>query len=136
MDLFYTIVLSIAVVLLILLLTYIGILMKNAKTSGDGEIFPPVANSCPDYWGASVSDPSSCIIPRNVAGTKNMGSIYDVNGLTLNDGNTVGYDAGKNMINFNDTRWSSGGKIAVCAQKDWANKYNIMWDGVSNYNSC
>jgi hypothetical protein len=65
-----------------------------------------------------------------------MGSIYDVNGLTLNDGNTVGYDRAKNIINFNDTRWSSGGKISVCAQKDWANKYNIMWDGVSNYNSC
>ena len=136
MDLFYIIVLSVATILLILLLTYIGILMRNAKTSSNGDIFPPVANSCPDYWGASPSDPSSCNIPRNVAGVKNIGSIYDINGLTLNDTNTIGYDRGKNLINFNDTRWSSGGKTAVCGQKEWANKYNIMWDGVSNYNSC
>jgi hypothetical protein len=136
MDLFYIIVLSVATVLLILLLTYIGISMKNAKTSGDGDVFPPSASSCPDYWSSSVSDPSSCVVPKNVAGIKNIGSIYDVNGLVLNDSNTVGYDLAKNVINFNDTRWASGGKIAVCAQKDWANKYNIMWDGVSNYNSC
>jgi hypothetical protein len=136
MDLFYIIVLSVATVLLILLLTYIGILMKNAKTSDDGEVFPPVASSCPDYWSSSISDPSSCNIPNNGAGIKNLGSIYDVNGLVLNDSNTIGYDLAKNVINFNDTRWSSGGKIAVCAKKDWANKYNIMWDGVSNYNSC
>jgi hypothetical protein len=156
MDLFYIIVLSVATVLLILLLTYIGIFMKNAKTSDDGEVFPPVASSCPDYLSSSISDPSSCNIPKNVAGIKNLGSIYKYQvdpatnqpqknpdgspmyGAMALDGNsTPGLNSlPPGSIDFKNKDWSKGGTNALCNQKAWANSANVMWDGVSNYNGC
>jgi hypothetical protein len=44
---FYTIVIIIAVVLLILSLTFIGIIINNANASAK---FPGSYNTCPDYW--------------------------------------------------------------------------------------
>ena len=48
MEFFYIIVLSIAVIFLILILTLIGVLMKQSKKTGG--TFPPIVNNCPDYW--------------------------------------------------------------------------------------
>jgi len=134
MDKFYLIVLSIAAILLILILTYVGLLMRAANASTVG--FPPVIASCPDYWASGI-DVSSCAIPAQ--GSKNTGSIYDVrnnNALSLNTTNTPGYAAVNKDVVFSDPGWSSGGSNPMCAQKKWANQYGIQWDGISNYNGC
>jgi hypothetical protein len=134
MDKFYIIVLTIAAVLLILILTYVGLLMRAANTSTIG--FPPVIATCPDYWASGI-DPSSCSIPTQ--GSKNAGSIYDIhnnNALLLNTTNTPGYGAGNKDVVFSAPGWSSGGSNPICAQKKWANQYGILWDGISNYNGC
>lgn len=145
MEAFYLIVLSIAAILLILILTYIGIVMSNNKNKKGS--FPPQSGSCPDYWSISTVDASSCIIPvkadRN-AGTKTvdasgrtMTSIYDASGkLLLNVTNTSGLNTSANSINFGDAKWTTSGVSALCAQKNWANTFGIVWDGVTNYNSC
>jgi len=75
MEFFYIIVLSIAVIFLILILTLIGVLMKQSKKTGG--TFPPIVNNCPDYWVIS-SDGKSCTIPTKTRTDiqKNAGSLY------------------------------------------------------------
>jgi len=130
---FYTIVLIIAVVLLILVLTFLAIKMSTAKYYNQTNVaFPPVMSTCPDYWKV---DGSYCIVPDN--GKTNTGSIYNNTGNSvLSSVNTYGYDITRNGFDAYDTKWGMSGKSSVCQQKDWAGKYNIIWDGVSNYNNC
>lgn len=75
MEFFYVIVLSIAVIFLILILTLIGILMKQSQKKG--ATFPPIVNNCPDYW-VLASDGKSCTIPTKTSSTteKNAGNLY------------------------------------------------------------
>lgn len=108
MDSFYWIVVAIAVVLLILCLTGVGILMgyQNANLT-----FPPSQNTCPDGW-SSVG--SICTVPEGVT----------VQGITA----AQGFNQANGTVDFSS--WN------ICDKKKWANMYNINWDGVSNYTKC
>lgn len=136
MDSFQIIVLSIAAVVLILILTVIGLGLKTMKNK---VVYPPIANQCPDYWQVAA-DGTSCTIPVTPS-DKNAGTIYTGTGsipfsATPGNANYVpGYNSTNATINFSDAGWSAG-KTSTCNQKAWATKYNIVWDGVSNYNSC
>ena len=168
MEFFYIIVLSIAVIFLILILTLIGILMKESKkTVGT---FPPIVNNCPDYW-VIASDGKSCTIPIKTSATntqKNAGNLYGndteldikyktsyktaspdydpVNamysfptytpGLKYTQGTSSTSSAVGSIIDFTDEAWSAQGKTSTCAQKQWAQKWGITWDGISNSNTC
>jgi len=140
MEAFYWIVLTIAVVFLILILTFIGILMTRPKTGdGAGVAYPPVTTTCPDYW---TVDGSSCVIPA-ITGI-NVGSLYgsssagSISNKATKGGTATlpGLSSDNKSINFNDKGWSGLGSTSLCGQKAWANSFNVMWDGVSNYNSC
>ena len=113
MDSFYMIVVLIAVILLILCLTGVGILMGYQDAN---LVFPPKANNCPDGWTAVGQ---ICTIPTAFASS--------TTGLTA----AQGYDQAKQTIDFSKDHWAN-----ICDKKKWANKYNINWDGVSNYNKC
>jgi len=133
MDIFYIIVLTVATIILILMLTYIGIQMRN-KTGTSGT-YPPVATMCPDYWTVG-SDGVSCVIPSSST-SKNAGTLYNTgNVLQITSTTTPGYNSGNVTINFTDKGWSSTGKTSACAQKQWSSTNSIVWDGVSNYNGC
>jgi len=131
MEMFHVIVLTVAIIILIIVLTVIGILMTQKTNS---IAYPPAYNSCPDYWSVTT-DGSSCIIPT-AASSLNTGSMYNQAG-TLVPGiiSTPGYsyDTVNNqaIIDFNNSGWTG-----VCSMQTWANTYGIVWDGVSNYNSC
>ena len=132
---FYNIVLIVAVVLLILTLTYIGVKMTYQAYSAP---FPPVKATCPDYWDIS-SDGKTCVIPTS-SDHPNMGNPSNVGGRanygtvgTTNDVN------GNPVFDPNDSRWASylgtkGGSI--CGLRTWANTYGVVWDGVTNFNKC
>jgi len=124
MELFHFIVISVAVVILIVLLTYIGIIMASNQSDMS---YPPINNSCPDKW--EVDNDGNCKISEKGS---NLGS-YSAS--IANSTNTPGLITGKNLINPNDPAWAAG-KGSICSKKDWANSYNIQWDGVTNYNSC
>lgn len=113
MEPFYLIVLAVATVLLILILTYIGIKLRKSKKSIP---FPPVANTCPDYW---IADPSGCKIPTN---NVNMGSYNGTDYVTTCTDESKCLDL---------TKLST-----ICQKKGFATSNGIIWDGVSNYNSC
>jgi hypothetical protein len=127
MDIFYIIVLSIAIILLILLLTYIGIQMNSAGTKTAP--YPPTKSTCPDYW--TIDSDGKCNVPTTGRNTSSK---------TLTTANTKGYTPTSNgspaTIDFSNKDWSSGSGSALCGQKLWANTNGIMWDGVSNYNGC
>ena len=76
---------------------------------------------------------NNCYIPQ----VSSTGSpAINVGSYTTNDAKytTYGLDAGKTYLNFNDKGWATAGKSATCAKKAWAKHYEILWDGVSNYN--
>lgn len=144
MELFYKIVIIVAIVILILALTYIGILLSEKKLSGTSTVgFPPVKNSCPDNWEAIVDENDSnkiyCKVP--IANMKNTGTILkEKEDGTTNIENTIGYSedvfADTPVINFDNSLWAGNGKTSDCAKKDWANTYDILWDGITNYSKC
>jgi len=126
MDSFYIIVSAVAIILLISVLTYVGIKMSD-KTS-NVLVYPPSSQPCPDYWvQSSDSKNPGCVIGKINSG--NTSGNYNIS-------DTLGYKVNGNVINFADNAWTSGGKTAICQQQKWANKYDVHWDGVSNYNSC
>lgn len=145
MDLFYVIVVSVAVALLIIILAYVGLQMKTTA-SASGE-FPPIKQSCPDKWEATINKSDKkvlCVIPSVVDNNmKNVGNLYtsdDVVDQKIIDV-TPGYTPpssldGKQTIDFNHNGWSAFGMVSDCKKKEWANTYNIVWDGISNYNMC
>ena len=143
MESFYLIVLAVAIIALIGTLTYVGVLMTYYTNKNTA--YPPVASSCPDFWTVSASNIAKCNIPAgDAAGIKNIGSMYEtttnsdgkpVYTLKLSSANTPGLDATNKMIDFSAAEWGAGSG-AVCKQQSWANQNGLIWDGVSNYNSC
>lgn len=134
MELFYIIVVSVALIVLIIFLTLVGLLMQN--TSGTSN-FPPVLNECPDYW--TIGADNSCKMPvqtsfNNQSIILNTGN--NKNGLILSDPKIAPYSIDGYSFSTKNPLWASKGETVMCAQKNWANSNNIVWDGVSNYNNC
>jgi len=125
MDMFYVIVGTTAIIILILILLYIGLQMVTKKTASGKNLFPPTYSTCPDFW--TVND-GKCKIPQSDG--KNIGSLS-----SANYSNIPGYDSKTGTINFADQGWSATGS-AICSQQKWANSNGITWDGVANYNGC
>jgi hypothetical protein len=126
MDIFYTIVLTIAIIFLILILTIVGITLNSTNNN---QSFPPTKNTCPDYWTVST-----CILdPRNMGTiTKNSDNTYKFPSSTKG---VVDSSTGK--INFTDSTWASSYmRTNQCALYQWTNNNKISWDGVSNFNGC
>jgi hypothetical protein len=139
MELFYTVVLSIAVIMLILLLVLFGLMnrMKQTKQS-----FPPTQNDCPDYWTKTVNSSGVNVCK---AGNVNVGSGFssitgskNANGsMSIFNSNTGLVDATEQTIAFSDAKWGEYYSASnQCALKSWTNANNINWDGVSNFNGC
>lgn len=129
MEQFYIITITVAVVLLILILTYIGVYVLGGS---DKTPYPPESLQCPDYWEKSGAD---CVIPG--ASTTNAGT--RVSDDTTNFANTPANPAyiSGTLLKTDDPSWqTSDGLSAKCAKKLWANNNNVVWDGISNYNSC
>jgi len=122
MDIFYIIVLSVAIMLLILILTYIGIKMVYNRNSA-GNTFPPSYSPCPDYWQSDST--GKCVVPNSGALNRGDGT-YETN-------KPSGYSDGK--IDFTATAWTTNGS-SICSKRTWANSNNVVWDGITNYNGC
>jgi len=136
MEFFYIIVSVIAVVVLILVLTFIGLMIKNGNKT---QTFPPNTAQCPDLW---IPDGSFCHY--------NGGNNGNYNGFTTTTNtNTIVYDktppfftygglinTGSTTINTSDPQWETTGTSSNCAKKKWATSNNIQWSGITQLNSC
>ena len=120
---FHKITIIVAVIVLLIVLILVGILMAYGNNSNTK--FPPLANSCPDYWLSDIS--GTCLVPTSSA-SKNSGTSI------ITASNTRGYANG--AINFSDALWGGGKSGSICEKKKWCNLMGILWDGVDNYNGC
>ena len=127
---FYSGVVLIAVIILIITLIWLGIELSKAKEAKD---FPPSFGTCPDYW---VQHGNSCQIPLNRH--PNNKGIFAVGGssLLLEQSNTPGIDTTTNTIDMTNPGWKTAGKSEKCNKQGWASNYGVVWDGISNYNKC
>ena len=110
---FYSIVLIIAFVILLISLIFVGILLQNQDANKE---FPAQANYCPDGWGVDVS--GNCA-PAT--------------------GNTPAADDYTDI--FTETPAGSGKYkpvegVSLCDKRNWAIGKGVSWDGVSNFNNC
>ena len=125
---FYTLVLTIAIVVLILVLSFFGWIMSKQKQTDNS---PKLQTTCPDHWTiVDINGKTYCQQPS--VGNVNRG---DDNASKMPDNTTVvpGYDS--NGFDFTNASWSSGGN-AVCSKKKWADSHGIHWDTITNANYC
>jgi len=144
MELFYKIVLGTAVIILILILIYVGLLMSYKKTSAG--TFPAIPSICPDYW---TFDGTNCILP--ISQTKNNGGAPQ----TIRSSDRVNINATIPAPQFLSTSsdyttnssdgtkfkpkadvWNNAGVTDICNKRAWAINNQIVWDGITNYTGC
>jgi len=133
MDSFYIIVACVAIVLLILLLTVIGLMMKNQNRI---DVYPPNQSICPDYWevdskGLCIANINTSAIPviNGLPSGYNFEKTLTTNEKKLLNKAIVTEDGQRNLV-FDFT------KNTVCDNKNWSNAYGIQWDGYSNAATC
>ena len=108
---FYSIVLIIAFVILLISLIFVGILLQNQDANKE---FPAQANYCPDGWG--VKDNGYCV---PATGNTPAADDYTSDGIfTANSGTYKPQDK------------------SLCDKRKWAISKGVSWDGVSNFNNC
>lgn len=95
---------TIAIIILIISLCFIGIALYRQKYNSD---YPPVIPNCPDYW--DMSDNNVC---KNI---KNLGN--DNEGC-------------RGEKDFSTPQWA--GQAGLCGKYKWAKSCNLTWDGISN----
>ena len=123
MDSFYSIVLIIAFILLLLALIAIGIMLQK---QGDKVAFPSQKSPCPDGWG--IKDDGHCQAPG--ASHPNYPKIATGSNLTA----TMNEDW--DIKEAGSTDWKPKDSSTICDLRDWTIAHSVQWDGVSNYNSC
>jgi hypothetical protein len=123
MDSFYSMVLVIAFILLLLALIAIGIMLQK---QGDKVAFPSQKSPCPDGWG--VKENGHCKAPGS--SHPNYPTIAASSNLTdtMNSHWTVNAEV--------STDWKPKDSSTICDLRDWTIAHSVQWDGVSNYNSC
>lgn len=116
---FQKIVLTVALIVFILLIMFIGsVLYQNKYTSA----FPPVVASCPDYW---LDKESNATNPIDDSQDKTYGSCFNIKNL--------GNPSCSKEMNFNGDEWS--GSDGNCRKYKWAKGCDLTWDGITNNDS-
>jgi hypothetical protein len=135
-DSFYLIVLSIAVIILIIALGFMGWMLSHQK---DDIKFPGITTTCPEFWTIDT-DGKSCIQPNNFnkgtaapASGKGIFESYKKTGTTTWE-KMPGWTSGTKFDSTAST-WGSGNE-AICNKKKWSNDNKINWDTVTNVNFC
>jgi len=124
MDIFYIVVSSIAIIVLILILTVIGLMMKYQNHVDE---YPPYQSQCPDYWvtlpGGNCAQPANGAI-NALADNYNPLSTSKPDPTLTKNVVIAGGPRGPFSYNFSAN--------SVCDNKKWAARNKIEWDGVSN----
>jgi hypothetical protein len=130
---FYSIVILIATILLIMILAYLGIEISKER---EDAAFPPEHSVCPDFW--QQIGPAGCSIPLESRHPNNSGIFNSSGNLKFELDRPPGYtnDPQDGMfIDMAADGWGTG-DIARCNKSNWSKKYDIVWDGITNFNKC
>lgn len=146
-DSFYLIVLSIAIIILIITLGFMGWMLSHQK---DQIKFPGITNTCPDFWAIDAN--GSCVRPAathfNHGDNSKSGAVQD-DAVTNNIlksykppgaskwANVPGIDSAVSPTKFNsmDGAWGSSND-GICNKRKWAMDNGVRWDTVTNVNFC
>lgn len=130
MNPFFKNVTIVAIVVLIIALTIVGVVIANDNS----EIkFPPRIDSCPDYWvhASYLKDPNN---NSNISSDE-----IDVNKLNdecINIKHLGTCNPQDSIMDFTVAPYSNSGEkgpsSGMCAKYKWAKQCNITWDGISN----
>lgn len=145
MDSFYIIVGTIAILLLIGILAFLGVAMNKQYVSRP---YPErTIQKCPDYW--KIDENGRCIIPNNSnrAGMNNVGDLPSSNLISTKTKQydvlyTPGLSSDSKTIDFNSPDWNKFNTMVgsnlnpMCQKQQWLNEHNVVWDGISNNNVC
>jgi len=114
---FQSIVMIVATVILIFALATIGVALSNLNS---GIKYPPVIADCPDYWSISKkpADPGS--------------DSSQTPEFTCNNDKELGHVDVVDCKVFNSSDSKYKGIGGLCAKKQWADKCDVTWDGVTN----
>jgi hypothetical protein len=118
---------------LLLFFLFLTILFFFSRAE-ENTLFPAQVNQCPDFWESDSS--GNCFFPKTKSFTDETKLINTGSLSCLEVSSTAPFSKDGLSFNVSDERWMSGGKSAVCSQREWAIKHKIVWDGVSNYNQC
>lgn len=125
MPSYYTIVIIIAIILLVLGLTMVGLTLNKKNNKNP---FPNYQNSCPDAWTIEngLCTPNGGINVPVV--NKYTAKKLKHNGVILDD-------------QINPTRiisldLSGNNWTSICDKHAWSNANGILWDGIANNNTC
>jgi hypothetical protein len=102
---FQQITLTIAIVILVIMLAFIGVSLSRSKYA---ESWPPIVGDCPDYWKDLSGNGEACF---NV---KKFPILED-----------------ENIMNFNVPPFNSY-DLGTCSKYQWATSRNITWDGITS----
>lgn len=111
---YYKTVSIIALILLIICLTFIGVSISSSSNSYK---FPPHVAQCPDYF----------VMNEN-------GECEDVKSILPNGSNCNNKNFKQDMIdnNIEGTLPERGPFSELCLKKEWADKCGLNWDGITN----
>jgi len=127
---YYTVILIIAIVILIVALTVVGITIRSGSNKRE---FPSFQNTCPDFWTSTINNGIlNCYPPNSGINTPSPDKFTGNKPSIVHEG--VSIDTNTNTITNIDLtkeKWMS-----VCDQSAWSGANGILWDGVSNNNSC
>jgi len=125
---FYSIVVIIAIIILIVVLTVVGLTLKNKKNTNP---FPEYQNTCPDFW--SLDGSGNKCLPKGM----NVPPISKKNAsLPAHDGVDMTSDSNNKKTGIKSIDLSEDNWVSICDKSSWAKKYGILWDGVTNNNTC
>lgn len=144
MEIFYGVVIFVAIVGLIVLLTAAGLIMNSAKYAG---VFPPRQSKCPDYWTVDSEGKCNTTLtgvnaPKTSTGstlttptdetdaTAQLSSVGLTSNIASINGNTL-------KVNFSSTDIDKiYGLSHECNLARWCTAYKVEWDGVTNDPKC
>lgn len=106
---FQQIILTLAIIVLIIMLVFIGLALSKSKYSGQ---WPPIVGDCPDYWVDLEGNGAACY-NAHALGRCNIPS-----------------DHSPNTMDFSTQPFN--GENGLCSKYRWANSCNVTWDGITS----
>jgi len=140
MNTFQNYVFVITLFCLLVALTITAIALKTSKSGS----FPPVVDSCPDYWYNSYYDlDSSNKRINNACSDSTYGCCPDnTTAKTDDSGSSCPISKCYNVKKLGTKSDTCGmemdfSKYSTCEKQKWAKTCNITWDGITNVsNAC
>ena len=119
-------VVMIAVIILIIALTMVGVAISNDNTKVD---FPPRIDSCPDYWvNANYLKENNIMLGDT--------NVDDLNEECVNIKKLGSCNPDDRIMDFGKAPYNNPGDngpdSGMCAKYKWAKSCNITWDGITN----